>query len=296
MSSSIGKCDTVVSLPPGFRFHPTDDELILHYLKNQAAGLPCPVRIAAEIDIYKLDPWDLPEKAVYGDREWYFFSPLDRKYPNGVRPNRAGLSGYWKATGTDRAVVTSQGKVKIGVKKTLVFYKGKNPKGAKTEWIMQEYRLANEDDDDDDSLSGRPKNNFGPFNSSMRLDDWVLCRIYKKSSQQFSVADTERSGDSVQSRMFRCSPEIPGAADSTGFPAVLHRDFDDDGNVIPANWLAEDSASSKRRRASNNGGFIYEGISEGSRRSTVGNQLDAMCQSALMQQLMMNLAVSLGLH
>lgn len=68
MASSIGKCDSgnsnnnpaVVSLPPGFRFHPTDEELILHYLKNQAAGLPCPVQIAAEIDIYKLDPWDLP--------------------------------------------------------------------------------------------------------------------------------------------------------------------------------------------------------------------------------------------
>lgn len=107
------------------------------------------------------------EKAVYGDREWYFFSPLDRKYPNGVRPNRAGLSGYWKATGTDRAVVTSQGKVKIGVKKSLVFYKGKNPKGTKTEWIMQEYRLASDDVDDDSS--GRSKNNFGPFNSSMRV-------------------------------------------------------------------------------------------------------------------------------
>lgn len=149
----------------------------------------------------------------------------------------------------------------------------------------------------------------------MQLDDWVLCRIYKKSSQQFSVTDTERSGDSTVedqapsttqcnftnatldfsaiSRLLRCSPEIPGAANSAGFP-VLHRAFDN-GDVAPANWLAEDS-SSKRRRASNNGGFIHEGTSEGSRRPMAGNQLDAMCQSALMQQLMMNLAVSLGLH
>lgn len=128
------------------------------------------------------------EKAVYGDREWYFFSPLDRKYPNGVRPNRAGLSGYWKATGTDRAVATSQGKVKIGVKKSLVFYKGKNPKGVKTEWIMQEYRLANDDNDDDDS-SGRTKNNFGPFNSSMRVrtdrDDWCYTIIIIHVSNKY---------------------------------------------------------------------------------------------------------------
>lgn len=47
-------------LPPGFRFHPTDEELILHYLKNKATSNPCPVSIIAEVDIYKFDPWDLP--------------------------------------------------------------------------------------------------------------------------------------------------------------------------------------------------------------------------------------------
>lgn len=82
MASSIGKCDSgnsnnnpaVVSLPPGFRFHPTDEELILHYLKNQAAGLPCPVQIAAEIDIYKLDPWDLPGEYLMVHYNWYIDS------------------------------------------------------------------------------------------------------------------------------------------------------------------------------------------------------------------------------
>jgi hypothetical protein len=74
--------------------------------------------------------------------EWYFFSPRDRKYPNGIRPNRAAGSGYWKATGTDKPIhdgATGQG---VGVKKALVFYKGRPPKGTKTSWIMHEYRLA----------------------------------------------------------------------------------------------------------------------------------------------------------
>lgn len=80
------------------------------------------------------------EKAEMGENEWYFFSPRDRKYPNGVRPNRATVSGYWKATGTDKAIYS--GSKYVGVKKSLVFYKGRPPKGHKTDWIMHEYRLT----------------------------------------------------------------------------------------------------------------------------------------------------------
>jgi hypothetical protein len=87
--------------------------------------------------------WGGAGKAIFGEREWYFFSPRDRKYPNGARPNRAAASGYWKATGTDKPIHTTMGGIrKIGVKKALVFYKGRAPKGVKTNWIMHEYRLA----------------------------------------------------------------------------------------------------------------------------------------------------------
>ena len=153
-----------LNLPAGFRFHPTDDELVVHYLCRKCAGQSISVPIIAEIDLYKFDPWQLPEMALYGEKEWYFFSPRDRKYPNGSRPNRAAGAGYWKATGADKPV----GKPKtLGIKKALVFYAGKAPKGVKTNWIMHEYRLANVD------RSAGKKNN-------LRLDDWVLCRIYNK--------------------------------------------------------------------------------------------------------------------
>ncbi|KAL3501439.1 hypothetical protein ACH5RR_035888 [Cinchona calisaya] len=155
-------------LPPGFRFHPTDEELIMYYLRNQATSQPCPVSIIPEVDIYKFDPWELPEKSEFGENEWYFFTPRDRKYPNGVRPNRAAVSGYWKATGTDKSIYS--GSKYVGIKKALVFYQGKPPKGVKTDWIMHEYRLS----------ETRPQPN--KQNSSMRLDDWVLCRIYKKKN------------------------------------------------------------------------------------------------------------------
>ncbi|GLJ50223.1 hypothetical protein SUGI_1069120 [Cryptomeria japonica] len=162
-------------LPPGFRFHPTDEELILHYLKKKVSSVPIPVPIIAEIDLYKFDPWELPGKATFGEREWYFFSPRDRKYPNGARPNRAAASGYWKATGTDKPILMSGSTHAVGVKKALVFYRGKPPKGVKTSWIMHEYRLA--------EVGGR-SSSFSIRKGSMRLDDWVLCRIYKKKNTQ----------------------------------------------------------------------------------------------------------------
>ena len=53
------------NLPPGFRFHPTDEELVVHYLKKKASSAPLPVAIIAEVDLYKFDPWELPGKTVY---------------------------------------------------------------------------------------------------------------------------------------------------------------------------------------------------------------------------------------
>ncbi|CAI0428198.1 unnamed protein product [Linum tenue] len=153
-----------LNLPAGFRFHPTDDELVTHYLCKKCAGQGINVPIIAELDLYKFDPWELPEMALYGEKEWYFFSPRDRKYPNGSRPNRAAGTGYWKATGADKPI----GKPKtLGIKKALVFYAGKAPRGVKTNWIMHEYRLANVD-----RSAGKK--------SGLRLDDWVLCRLYNK--------------------------------------------------------------------------------------------------------------------
>ncbi|KAL9663178.1 hypothetical protein QQ045_028017 [Rhodiola kirilowii] len=169
-----------LALPPGFRFFPTDEELLVHYLCRKVAGKHFSVPIIGEIDLYKFDPWVLPSKANFGEKEWYFFSPRDRKYPNGSRPNRVAGSGYWKATGTDK-VITTEGR-KVGIKKALVFYIGKAPKGTKTNWIMHEYRLLE-----------ASRRRSGP-----KLDDWVLCRIYKKNSSQQKAGQISGSGSSME--------------------------------------------------------------------------------------------------
>ncbi|KAL6553302.1 hypothetical protein OROGR_007144 [Orobanche gracilis] len=154
-----------LSVPPGFRFHPTDDELLYYYLRKKVSYEPIDLDVIREVDLNKLEPWDLKEKCKIGSapqNEWYLFSHKDKKYPTGVRTNRATAAGFWKATGRDKAIYQSNSR-RIGMRKTLVFYIGRAPHGHKTDWIMHEYRL------DDD-------------NAEVQEDGWVVCRVFKKKA------------------------------------------------------------------------------------------------------------------
>ncbi|KAK6129595.1 hypothetical protein DH2020_036666 [Rehmannia glutinosa] len=142
-------------VPPGFRFHPTEEELVGYYLKRKINSLKIDLDVITDIDLYRMEPWDIQEQT-----EWYFFSHKDRKYPTGTRTNRATTAGFWKATGRDKAVLSKE-RV-IGMRKTLVFYKGRAPNGRKTDWIMHEYRLQT-------SEHGPPQE-----------EGWVVCRAFKK--------------------------------------------------------------------------------------------------------------------
>lgn len=54
-----------VSLPPGFRFHPTDEELVVYYLKRKINGRSIELEIIPEVDLYKCEPWDLPGNSFF---------------------------------------------------------------------------------------------------------------------------------------------------------------------------------------------------------------------------------------
>ncbi|KAL4318790.1 hypothetical protein GQ457_18G025290 [Hibiscus cannabinus] len=55
---------------PGFRFHPTDEELVGFYLKRKVQQQPLSMELIKQLDIYKYDPWDLPKLATTGEKEW----------------------------------------------------------------------------------------------------------------------------------------------------------------------------------------------------------------------------------
>ncbi|KAF8727925.1 hypothetical protein HU200_018493 [Digitaria exilis] len=125
-----------------FRFHPTDEELVGYYLRKKVASQKIDLDVIRDVNLYRIEPWDLQEHCKIGYEEQsdrYFFSYKDRKYLTGTRTNRATLTGFWKATGRDKAVRDSkQGGGLIGMRKTLVFYTGRAPNGRKTDWIMHE--------------------------------------------------------------------------------------------------------------------------------------------------------------
>ncbi|KAL5767979.1 hypothetical protein ACOSQ2_014762 [Xanthoceras sorbifolium] len=162
------KGDDLIDLPPGFRFHPTDEEIITHYLTEKVMNSSFSATAIGDVDLNKCEPWDLPKKAKMGEKEWYFFCQRDRKYPTGMRTNRATEAGYWKATGKDKEIYKGRGCL-VGMKKTLVFYKGRAPKGEKTNWVMHEYRLEGK---------------FSYYNLPPKAskDEWVVSRVFHKNT------------------------------------------------------------------------------------------------------------------
>ncbi|KAK6925600.1 NAC domain [Dillenia turbinata] len=116
------------SLPHGYRFKPTESELIACYLKRKVFDLPLPRNKIISEDTYKWMPDQLLEhyKHAWPENEGYFFTPREKKYPNGQRPSRQAIEGYWKPTGADRVIICEDS---TGYKKGLVHYISKASRG-----------------------------------------------------------------------------------------------------------------------------------------------------------------------
>ncbi|KAG8054113.1 hypothetical protein GUJ93_ZPchr0001g30695 [Zizania palustris] len=157
-------------LPIGFRFRPTDEELLLHYLRRKVLSCPLPADIIPVADLARLHPWDLPGEAD-GER-YFFYLPATSCWRKGGGGRRAAGTGVWRVSGKEKLLVGPRCKLPVGSKRTLVFC---HLGGARTEWAMHEYRLL--------PAAVHPMNPL-PHTSSHapEANDWVVCRIFKKTT------------------------------------------------------------------------------------------------------------------
>ncbi|KAF6984921.1 hypothetical protein CFC21_002865 [Triticum aestivum] len=170
----------MAALPPGYRFYPTEEELVRFYLRHKLDGSRRAdiERVIPVADVCSLDPWQLPEVhrgacASHGEPWFYFCARQDRE-ARGGRPSRTTPSGYWKAAGTPGLVYSAGGHL-VGTKKTMVFYRGRAPAGAKTKWKMNEYRALEEDGADADAAAPASNPVF------QVRSEFSLCRLYTSS-------------------------------------------------------------------------------------------------------------------
>ncbi|MBA0681067.1 hypothetical protein Goari_012727, partial [Gossypium aridum] len=201
---------------PGFRFHPTEEELVGFYLRQKVDNKCLAIELIKEIDIYKYDPSDLPKTGMMGENDLYFFCKRGRKYRNSVRPNRVTGSGFWKATGIDKPVFSVKSGEAIGLKKTLVYYHGSAGKGTKTDWMMHEFRLPN------------------PTLTAQEAEVWTICRIFKRnkkikqdSRQGAAKRASTRNGNGVDCYK-RCSVESNSHENYITIGSQIIENYDDD--------------------------------------------------------------------
>ncbi|AQK80865.1 NAC domain-containing protein 22 [Zea mays] len=220
---------------PGFRFHPTEEELLEFYLKQVAHGRKLKFDIIPTVHLYRHDPWELPGLARIGEREWYFFVPRDGGRPakqhhhqsSGARPSRTTERGFWKATGSDRAVRCAHDpKRLIGLKKTLVYYEGRAPRGTKTDWVMNEYRLpdaCNNNNNNNNTVAGDSSAAAAASSTTTNnspKEDIVLCKVYRKA---VSLKELEQ-----RVAMEELARATPSASHNAGSPADSMSSSDQD--------------------------------------------------------------------
>jgi len=157
---------------PGYRFSPTDDELVMFYLKRKIMGKKLLTRPIAEVDIYNYHPRDLPGKSssTTNDLVWYFFCPSHIQNTSSRRRSRATDGGFWKTTGVDKPVYHDSRIV--GKRKSLVFHNGRAPKAERTDWVIHEFRL-------EDPLA----------DPNFSQNSYVICKLFEKSGPGPKIAE-----------------------------------------------------------------------------------------------------------
>ncbi|KAF8708534.1 hypothetical protein HU200_029900 [Digitaria exilis] len=162
--SAGGQAAAVVGQEAIVRFRPTDEELIF-YLRLKHAGREVPIDFFKEFDVYQAYPETSRDVCGVVNGFWYAFSPRGRR----VQPARSVIVaggeqvGYWKSNTKLNPVRSADGAL-IGTVRSLTFHLGRQPNGTQTPWKMEYYTI--------------PENQHAPDGSAMRLNDWVVCKLF----------------------------------------------------------------------------------------------------------------------
>ncbi|EYU23163.1 hypothetical protein MIMGU_mgv1a020477mg [Erythranthe guttata] len=161
-------------IAPGYRFLPSDEELINCYLLKESMGIQLPWNPMSKKDIYgEKDPWEVLQDVHWDDfhcekkfkHVTYVLTKLLRL--NGkTRIARRTKSGTWKGQTSGKEIYDESSGHLIGLSKMFTFYENK-PKGSSGEeeeehghWIMHEFSLAGV-----------------CLNFELKFKDYAICRI-----------------------------------------------------------------------------------------------------------------------
>ncbi|KAL6848171.1 hypothetical protein ACP4OV_022299 [Aristida adscensionis] len=141
--SSAAAADAIV-LPPGYRFVPTDDELVEFYLLPRARGQPAPFPGVLDDDAAGTAlPWDLLERhgRDAGTAAYYCVRAAGDGRGAGARQDRACEGGFkWRSQKRLKgALVTAAGEAVQWSKNLLNLHRGD---GGSIGWVMHEYTIT----------------------------------------------------------------------------------------------------------------------------------------------------------
>ncbi|PSR96614.1 Protein FEZ like [Actinidia chinensis var. chinensis] len=150
-------------MPAGYRFVPTDQELVFHYLKKKDSRKPLPAQCIMEMDaisFYNQPPMILVGADLSRKKEWYFFV-RGHEYYHGEKKKKqvvGNVSGFWRSIGEEDPIYNSNGAV-FAFKIYFTYFSGTLQKAKRTHWSMELYRLPVKCD------------------AKLQRDKWVLGRI-----------------------------------------------------------------------------------------------------------------------
>ncbi|CAI0399578.1 unnamed protein product [Linum tenue] len=226
VAESASATNPLLSLPVGYHFSPSDEELVEYYLKKKARGESFPYNVIPDCDLYgDKSPWEIfPRDAGTGRDRFFVFTRLKRLSKK--RISRTASIGEWHGNTAGAPIVDGKNNV-TGARRQFVFKlkKGKEGSGSGAlvgHWIMHEYSLAGMDSDIVlCEIENKEK-------KRLRVDERVLWETVNKGSKRlrmdeegaFLTATEDAAVSSSSSSLSEMVAEL--ASDLPFSPSVRH--------------------------------------------------------------------------